>query len=318
MIIQNIVRLSLLLGICIAFMSCEEKEKNQDNGLSGQAAVPEEVPGLSEDTLKTINGVEYIHHIKYPKRKRPGFGDYMTFRYWLKGSEGKVLESAKEPATAPMTRPPYPGAYQEAIMFMGAGDSMTIFMPLSKVNAGRPKHKKIPEVGIGDTSKLRYVIKMEQVRSAEEWTAYKKEEDAAEFDHHIERDHEMFQVSAKVNNLEDSMIYLPSGLAYVERVAGRGALAKDGDEILYLYETKLLNGMSIDNASVSTVRFTLGKQRVIPGLEYYFRYLAQEGSEHLLYVPAHLAFGSKAPKGSSLQPFTPLIFQLKTVEIKRK
>ncbi len=84
-----------------------------------------------------------------------------------------------------------------------------------------------------------------------------------------------------------------SGLYYIEKVAGQGAMASAGKKVKVHYTFSLLDGTRVDSSvdQGKPLEFILGVDRMIPGFEEGISMMKQ-GSKALIIIPYNLGYGN--------------------------
>ncbi|MBK6963816.1 MAG: protein kinase [Bacteroidales bacterium] len=84
-----------------------------------------------------------------------------------------------------------------------------------------------------------------------------------------------------------------SGLYYIEKVAGQGAMASAGKKVKVHYTFSLLDGTRVDSSDDQgkPLEFILGVDRMIPGFEEGISMMKQ-GSKALIIIPYNLGYGN--------------------------
>jgi FKBP-type peptidyl-prolyl cis-trans isomerase len=105
-----------------------------------------------------------------------------------------------------------------------------------------------------------------------------------------------------------------SGLYYIEKNAGTGALAKAGNTVSVHYTGKLLDGTEFDSSiGYQPFTFVLGKGRVIAGWDEGIALMSKGGKAKLI-IPSGLAYGSRA--NGSIPANSTLVFDVELISIK--
>lgn len=103
-----------------------------------------------------------------------------------------------------------------------------------------------------------------------------------------------------------------SGLQYVMHSAGAGEKVGPDDTAVVNYRGTLTDGTEFD----SNDGIEISPSRVIPGMAEGLELLAK-GGKATLYIPADLAYGENAPRGSVIQPNSVLVFEVEVIDIIR-
>lgn len=119
--------------------------------------------------------------------------------------------------------------------------------------------------------------------------------------------------------LEDNQITevpLPSGLYYIETLAGSGTVPVKGDYVSVHYTGKLIDGEIFDSSvGKSPFKFPLGVGYVIKGWDEGIA-LMKKGGKATLIIPSSLGYG---PAGTnSIPSYSTLVFDVELVEIEIK
>lgn len=116
------------------------------------------------------------------------------------------------------------------------------------------------------------------------------------------------------NSKKDSVITLPSGLQYQIISEGTGQLPSDTDRVKVHYTGQLIDGTLFDSSVDRGEPAVFGVNEVIPGWSEAVK-LMPLGSKWRVWIPAELAYGSQAPQGSAILPFSTLVFDIELIEI---
>jgi FKBP-type peptidyl-prolyl cis-trans isomerase FklB len=116
------------------------------------------------------------------------------------------------------------------------------------------------------------------------------------------------------NSKRDSVVTLPSGLQYVVLREGTGNKPTSSDRIKVHYTGTLIDGTIFDSSYQRNEPAEFNVGQVIPGWVEALQ-LMPVGSKWRIYIPENLAYGSQAPQGSLIKPFSTLIFEVELLEI---
>lgn len=116
------------------------------------------------------------------------------------------------------------------------------------------------------------------------------------------------------NSKKDSVVTLPSGLQYIILKEGNGNKPTMNDKIKVHYTGKLIDGTIFDSSYQRNepAEFIVGQ--VIPGWVEALQ-LMPVGSTWRVFIPENLAYGSQPPRGSSIKPYSALIFDVELLDI---
>jgi len=118
------------------------------------------------------------------------------------------------------------------------------------------------------------------------------------------------------NKNQSGVVTLPSGLQYKVVKPGSGAQPKLTDVVTTHYRGTLINGDEFDSSYKRKQPASFPVNGVIPGWTEALQ-LMKVGAKWQLFVPAELAYGSQAPRGSIITPNSTLIFDVELLEIKQ-
>jgi FKBP-type peptidyl-prolyl cis-trans isomerase FkpA len=110
----------------------------------------------------------------------------------------------------------------------------------------------------------------------------------------------------------------PSGLYYLEVIAGTGLQPEIHDTVYVFLSMKLLNGTSIATniGTTDTLILPVGENYGILGLNEGLMYM-KVGGQSLLLIPSKLAYGSTGDSNGVIPGFTPLLLDVKLVRVKQ-
>jgi peptidylprolyl isomerase len=111
------------------------------------------------------------------------------------------------------------------------------------------------------------------------------------------------------------MVRHSSGLEYVVRKAGTGAVPKPGERIRAHYTGYLLNGKKFDSSVDRGEPFAteIGVGRVIRGWDIAFTEM-KVGEKRVLFIPPNLGYGARGA-GGVIPPNADLVFDVELLEI---
>ena len=118
------------------------------------------------------------------------------------------------------------------------------------------------------------------------------------------------------NKSKADVVTLPSGLQYKVVKTGTGSSPKLTDVVTTHYRGTLLNGEEFDSSYKRNQPASFPVNGVIPGWTEALQ-LMKVGDKWQLFLPAELAYGSQAPRGSVITPNSTLLFDIELLEIKK-
>jgi len=105
----------------------------------------------------------------------------------------------------------------------------------------------------------------------------------------------------------------PSGLYYLEVLAGTGAAPVTHDTVYVVYTGKYLDGTVFDsNVGAAKLIFPCGEGEMIPGFEEGITYM-KEGGKATLLLPSKLAYGTQG--FYSIAGYTALLYDVELVKV---
>jgi FKBP-type peptidyl-prolyl cis-trans isomerase FklB len=114
------------------------------------------------------------------------------------------------------------------------------------------------------------------------------------------------------NALKEGVVKLPSGLEYKVITAGSGVHPTDSSNVTVHYTGTFINGKVFDSSVQRGEPIQIPVNGVIPGWTEALK-LMQPGAKWMLYVPAELGYGDRAP--DEIGPNQVLIFEVELLSI---
>ena len=120
---------------------------------------------------------------------------------------------------------------------------------------------------------------------------------------------ETLTYAASLNVQLDKMTRTPSGLLYLDRTLGTGALAEKGKRVSVGYVGSLADGSVFDQSGPGDpIQFVLGQRRVIAGWDEGIAGM-KVGGKRLLVIRPSLAYGNSSP-GAGIPSNATLVFEV--------
>jgi FKBP-type peptidyl-prolyl cis-trans isomerase FklB len=142
------------------------------------------------------------------------------------------------------------------------------------------------------------------------FTKFQENQVSAQYKDYIDQNTAFLAENAK----KDSVVTLPSGLQYKILTAGNGNKPTDMDMVKVNYTGSTIEDFVFDSSYDRGEPAEFMVNQVIAGWSEALK-LMSKGSTWMLYIPADLAYGSQAPQGSGIKPFSTLIFKVELLDI---
>jgi FKBP-type peptidyl-prolyl cis-trans isomerase len=130
----------------------------------------------------------------------------------------------------------------------------------------------------------------------------------------IERNKKEGEAFLAENAKKEGVVSLPSGLQYQIIKEGTGKQPAKTDKVKVHYRGALISGTEFDSSYKRGEPATLEVDKVIKGWTEGLQ-LMKEGSQWMLYVPAHLAYGGRGGGRGTIGPFQTLIFEVELISV---
>ena len=240
------------------------------------------------------------------------FGDYVTANIAYSTMNDSVYFSKM--VKVKVNQPDFPGSIDKCFTMMCKHDS-TQFIISALDFYEKMLGEMVPDYLSGD-GKMKISIHLIDVQTSDE---YNREKEA--FLHWIEDLGEYEKVLLK-QYISEAKIEVPpmeEGIYYIVQQTGSGPAVATGDTILIHYEGHFLNGKYFDSTRRrhEPFQFVYGQQmQVIGGLEIAIGKM-REGDMALVIIPSEQAFGADGSVENIVPPFTPVVFELELINVKK-
>ena len=265
---------------------------------------------------KTKAGLYYKFHTKTDS-PRAEIGDIVVAEVWVYVAGELEFTNEGAPEALFQVQPSqYPGDWGDALLLIGAGDSVTFAFDFEQYRKHNPT---APEEEHRFTH---YTIKVEGIYSMEDFQI-KMEEDQikgeAEEAMRLEAYMKDNRITAKPN---------ADGIYTIATTAGRGATVATGKTVVLNYTGSFLDGKVFDTSledvakehdvfnamrTYEPLSFLIGSGQMIPGIELGVTGL-RVGTKARLIIPSNMAYGGRPDP--TIPAFSTLVFDVEILEVK--
>lgn len=252
---------------------------------------------------ETAEGDRYQIHEEGDTDKSPKVGDFLKFNLKIVSELDSVFTDTWKqggPIEVPMQEGQFKGSFENALKNLNEGDSATVYVPADSIfsRMGQPLPPGVP-VG----SDLKFIVKLLKVQSQEEYAKVLDEKRNGEA--------KLVADFAK-QNLKEA-VKMENGMYYSTEKVGTGATVAAGDTVTVSYVGKFFDGNIFDQNNPFT--FPVGMGYVIKGWDVALMSM-KVGQKSTFVIPSELAYGDR--KAGPIDAFTPLVFDIELLEVKKK
>jgi FKBP-type peptidyl-prolyl cis-trans isomerase len=251
---------------------------------------------------KTDSGLYYKLYKVGKDTVKPKVKDWISMEYRLivksKGKDSTIIDSRKNkqgPLRMPLSPSDYKGDIYQGMRMLSAGDSGEFIVnadSLYKKTFRQPSRPKY----VDSSSMARFVIHMVTIDSPE--ALQKREKDILD----------KFIADNKITTPPQ-----PSGLYFVEQVAGKGIKIDTGCQVTYNVKISMIDGKQVFGQD--SMKFIFGKRPDMSGFIEGIR-MMKKGGQARLILPSNLAFGERGYR--EIPPYTTIIYDVKVLDVKSK
>jgi FKBP-type peptidyl-prolyl cis-trans isomerase len=265
---------------------------------------------------KTESGLEYAFHKQNPDGKKPMESDFVTGTGIYKVGDTVFFDSRENPNpfSFPIMPETHKGDIFEGLKMMGEGDSATFRIPADSLFPKTFRSQQLPPfVQPGDMVYLSF--RVDKVQSREDFEAeFQARMEAQNPDAAVAREQEIIEREAWLQENNITAEARPSGLIYIENIAGSGAQPQAGERVKVHYTGTLLDGTKFDSSvdRGEPFEFTLGQGQVIQGWDEGIA-LMKEGGKARLVIPSAIGYGSRDM--GQIPPYSTLVFEVELIEV---
>ena len=270
--------------LVLTFFSCKEREK-------------------SSDFTSTEKGFKFKHCVENKTSPKVKVGDIILGEIEIRQNDSVLYSNFGSPNRLFKVNADTVSDFDKLLLNVHIGDSIIIEPPMDSIVPFVENIVPLPK------DKIRFYIKVHQIISQKELTDHDKQV--------IEN-----------QKIEDSTLasfvskYYPkaekksSGLYILQHTHSQGVKAEYGDTISVYYSVSdTLNNVLDKNTNGKPFEFVLGDDGLIAGWSEGLSYMRM-GEKMRILIPSKIAYG-EAGYGA-IAPYTPLIFDLNLVEVKKR
>ncbi|MBL7962534.1 MAG: FKBP-type peptidyl-prolyl cis-trans isomerase [Flavobacteriales bacterium] len=203
--------------------------------------------------------------------------------------------------------------FRAALLRMREGDSLSVMAPAATLPwdlwgappmlAGRDSGTVLAELKLGEVKELRRV--RAEAREQELWSRDRELEERAAMNRYL-----------REQGREDLKPW--EGIYILSISKGKLPYVQSGELVTLEWTARFLDGKIFHDTRVSgPLTFRLGDpEQVIHGIESIVHSLGQGGRAEVL-IPSNEAFGERGAAGGLVPPYTPVIYDLRVVEVVR-
>jgi len=250
--------------------------------------------------------------------------DFVKMNLTVSSIEGKRIFSTldkNKPITFEFGQPFDTRGFDEAIATMKKGSKATVVVPSAMGFGERGKKDMSGQDIIAPFSPVVYDIEVLDLQTkAEHEKSVKEEEAIAQKTAAEAKEKEPILIAQYVKDNKISVKPSASGLYYIEKVKGKGAMASAGKKVKVHYTGKLLNGKifdsSLDKTPSEPFEFTIGRNEAIKGWDEGIAMMSAGGKATLI-IPSKLGYGESGA-GGDIPPYSALVFDVELVSVSDK
>ncbi len=286
---------------------------------------------------RSENGIHYKFFKQDEKAVKPTEGSGFSIRYTIKKqSNDSLLVSSKDVVQdgsgilrQVMTKSSCKGCIEDGIMLLGKGDSAAFIISADSFFLKTMRGNELPTF-IKKGEFLLVNMKMEDVKTKQEMDENNKKqmaEQEAMVNALKEKEQPSIDTYIATNKLNVKLN--ADSIYFISDSPGSGAVAQNGDSVTVAYTGMFLDGRIFDTSNFEEAQqgglnkpkencmpytLLLGGNRVVAGWEKALR-LMKKGSKARIILPSASGYG---PTGyGSIPPYTPMVFKLELVNIKK-
>lgn len=269
--------------LVLTFFSCKEREK-------------------SSDFTSTEKGFKFKHCVENKTSPKIKVGDIILGEIEIRQNDSVLYSNFGSPNRLFKVNADTVSDFDKLLLNVHIGDSIIIEPPMDSIVPFVENIVPLPK------DKIRFYIKVHQIISQKELTDHDKQ---VIENQKIEDSTLASFVSRHYPNAEKKS----SGLYILQHTLSQGVKAEYGDTISVYYSVSdTLNNVLDKNTDGKPFKFVLGDDGLIAGWSEGLSYM-KKGEKMRILIPSKIAYG-EAGYGA-IAPYTPLIFDLNLIEVKK-
>lgn len=270
---------------------------------------------------KTPNGLYYKFHSQNKEGVKPKVDDFVTVDMKYRNEQDTLIFDSGnigEKMEFPLVPSTFKGSFEEALMMMSKGDSAGFLIIADSLYIKTFGMQGLPpEIDPG--SYLKFEVKLRDIRSKEDIEKEQMElfmQEMAKMEQRKFAEPGEIAEYIKQNNI--TVKPTESGLYFIEQAKGKGPTIAAGDTA-YVHCT----GTFLDGKDFFTTRgeepleVIVGIGMVIPGWDQALVMMSNGGKAKLI-IPSDLAYGETGVGEGLVPPYTPLVFEVEVMSVKKK
>lgn len=262
--------------------------------------------------LRTNSGIYYKYFSIGDVEKSPKVGDFITVDLIYKTLNDSVFFTGRR--NIQLTEKNNQGTIEECFSLMSQGDCAGFILNANNFFT-KTLGAKLPSF-FSPQSDMKIIVYLLDVKTNEDFEKEKNDfltwiNDFGEYESKILNDF--------IKSKEISILPIKDGLYYLKVSDGNEIKPETHDTVIVHYEGRFLNGGYFDSTRKrnQAFEFVLGQEwQVIEGLEKAIRAMT-EGEKAIFIIKSQLAFGSKGSSSGIIPPYTPIIFEVELIKVKK-
>lgn len=252
---------------------------------------------------KTETGLYYKHFKVSKDTLKPHLGDWVSLNMRYVYKDSTLFDNTKAMGSAVRFQLPksdFAGDIYEGIGMLSPGDSAVFIINSDSLFMKTFRQPTRPAF-VDSNSVIYFYITLLSVDSPQ--ALIKKEEE---------------QLQKYITEKAITVQPTPSGLYYIETLAGKGAKIDSGSWLKVHFKVKLIDGKQIFSTEErgEPMKFECGKRFDTPGFDEGIT-MMKEGGKATFIVPSKIAFGEMG-RGAMIPPYSTMIYEVEVIDVQSK